>query len=136
MIAAMGRAVAWVTAVDDSNGDDCALPSPVPRRGRRLGDGQTASNPMDRAERSWRRRSFWPLRSSVGFGRWCVLRSAPWPKPNANGGKATARLADAGVPGADPSQWHGMTALSTQGAVWEGEGHTAVLSPSTFADAD
>jgi RecB family exonuclease len=43
-----------------------------------------------------------------------------------------ARLADAGVPGADPSQWYGMTSVSTLEPLWSGGQHTVTLSPSTL----
>lgn len=47
-----------------------------------------------------------------------------------------ARLAHAGVPGADPVQWHGVCAVSTAEPLWRvGEGaggHTVTLSPSTL----
>ena len=47
-----------------------------------------------------------------------------------------ARLAHAGVPGADPAEWHGMSAVSTADPLWcvgeEGGGHTVTLSPSTL----
>jgi RecB family exonuclease len=42
-----------------------------------------------------------------------------------------ARLAAAGVPGADPRQWHGLGAVSTQEPLWSGDDHTVTLSPST-----
>lgn len=46
-----------------------------------------------------------------------------------------ARLAKAGVPGADPAQWQGLTAVSTEEPRWSadaGESHTVTLSPSTL----
>jgi len=42
-----------------------------------------------------------------------------------------ARLAAAGVPGADPQQWHGLAAVSTDEPLWSGDDHTVTLSPST-----
>jgi RecB family exonuclease len=41
-----------------------------------------------------------------------------------------ARLAAAGVPGANPTQWYGTTLLSTDEPLWSGEGHVVTLSPS------
>ena len=43
-----------------------------------------------------------------------------------------ARLAEEGVPGADPAQWYGMTPISTQEPLWSGDEHTVTLSPSTL----
>ena len=38
----------------------------------------------------------------------------------------------AGVPGADPAQWYGMTASAPMEPLWSGAGHTVTLSPSTL----
>ena len=43
-----------------------------------------------------------------------------------------ARLAAAGVPGADPAGWHGMTPVSTTEPLWGGDDHTVTLTPSTL----
>ena len=43
-----------------------------------------------------------------------------------------ARLAAAGVAGADPAQWYAMTPLSTEEPLWCGDDHTVTLSPSTL----
>jgi RecB family exonuclease len=43
-----------------------------------------------------------------------------------------ARLAAAGVPGADPQQWYAMTPLSTDEPLWSGDDHVVTLSPSTL----
>jgi RecB family exonuclease len=43
-----------------------------------------------------------------------------------------ARLAQAGVPGADPGQWYATTPLSTDEPLWCGDDHTVTLSPSTL----
>lgn len=43
-----------------------------------------------------------------------------------------ARLAKAGVPGADPAGWYAMTPLSTRDPLWSGDQHTVTLSPSTL----
>lgn len=42
-----------------------------------------------------------------------------------------ARLARAGVPGAHPSQWHGLAPVSTSARLWEDGGDPVRLSPST-----
>ncbi|HEY2449662.1 MAG TPA: ATP-dependent DNA helicase [Mycobacterium sp.] len=46
-----------------------------------------------------------------------------------------ARLAAAGVPGADPAGWHGMTPVSTTEPLWSGEDHEdhiVTLTPSSL----
>lgn len=43
-----------------------------------------------------------------------------------------ARLAKAGVPGAGPADWHGMTPISTEEPLWHADaGHVVTLSPSS-----
>jgi RecB family exonuclease len=42
-----------------------------------------------------------------------------------------ARLAAAGLPGADPASWHGMTAVSTDQSLHQRDGRPVTLSPST-----
>ncbi len=43
-----------------------------------------------------------------------------------------ARLARAGVPGADPAQWYGMTPVSTSEPLWRGDDHVVTLTPSSL----
>ena len=43
-----------------------------------------------------------------------------------------ARLAQAGVAGADPAQWYGMRPLSSDEPMWNGDDHVVTLSPSTL----
>jgi len=43
-----------------------------------------------------------------------------------------ARLAEAGVPGAAPDQWHVATSTSTEASLWSGEEHVVTMSPSTL----
>jgi superfamily I DNA/RNA helicase/RecB family exonuclease len=43
-----------------------------------------------------------------------------------------ARLAAAGVPGADPAGWHGMTPVSTTEPLWTGDDHVITLTPSSL----
>ena len=126
LIAAMGRARRRlvVTAVD-SDGDDVLLPSPFLAEISRCStaDGQTAApSPAP------------PVLSSAGVvGRLRALVSAPDVEAGRRARAATqlARLAAAGVPGADPAQWHGLSPLSTDEPLWSGE-HTVTLSPSTL----
>ncbi len=43
-----------------------------------------------------------------------------------------ARLARAGVPGADPAQWQGLIPVSTAEALWSGDDHVIALTPSSL----
>ncbi len=43
-----------------------------------------------------------------------------------------ARLAKAGVPGADPAEWYGMTPVSTTAPLWHDEDHVVTLTPSSL----
>ena len=110
LIAALGRARTrlLVTAVDGESGDDAMLPSPFCDELARLA---TDSDTHDRraghraagvgARRRW----------SAGCARWCAHPTeAVDDAARACAATQLARLAAAGVPGADPEQWYGMTA--------------------------
>ncbi|MBS4729099.1 ATP-dependent helicase [Mycobacterium sp. SM1] len=43
-----------------------------------------------------------------------------------------ARLARAGVPGADPAAWHGLIPLSSTEPLWRGGAHLVTLTPSSL----
>jgi RecB family exonuclease len=43
-----------------------------------------------------------------------------------------ARLAEAGVPGADPAGWYGMSPVSTTEPMWSGDDHVVTLTPSSL----
>ena len=43
-----------------------------------------------------------------------------------------ARLAKAGVPGADPAEWYGMTPISTAEPLWSDDDHVVTLTPSSL----
>jgi RecB family exonuclease len=43
-----------------------------------------------------------------------------------------ARLAAAGVPGADPADWYGMSPVSTTEPMWSGDDHVVTLTPSSL----
>jgi RecB family exonuclease len=43
-----------------------------------------------------------------------------------------ARLAKAGVPGADPAEWYGMTPVSTAEPLWNDDDHVVTLTPSSL----
>ena len=141
LIAAMGRARSrlLVTAVDsDSDGDDAMLPSSFCRE---LSALTTDSVAEDAA----------PIRSPrvlaqaalVGRLR-SVVCSPPGGVDDAERDCAAvqlARLAEVGVPGADPASWYGMQDLSCAEPLWEcggdgeggeGKSHVVTLSPSTL----
>jgi superfamily I DNA/RNA helicase/RecB family exonuclease len=62
----------------------------------------------------------------------CAPAEAVDPKARAAAAAQLARLAKAGVPGADPSLWYGTTTVSTDQPLWSGADHTVNLSPSTL----
>lgn len=43
-----------------------------------------------------------------------------------------ARLAKAGVPGADPAEWYGLVSVSTIEPLWSGDDHAVTLTPSSL----
>ncbi|MGB1223666.1 MAG: ATP-dependent helicase [Mycobacterium sp.] len=144
LITAMGRARRrlLVTAVD-SAGDDAMLPSSFCRE---LGALATESAAGDAA----------PIRSPRVLAQAALvgrLRSVVC-SPQASiddlerdcAAVQLARLAEAGVPGADPASWYGMRDLSCAEPLWggpdggggdggggdDGDGHVVTLSPSTL----
>ena len=130
LIAAMGRARhrLLITAVDSDAGDDAALPSPFVAELAEYASGdetppaQPAVAPPVLAPAAVVGR----LRAVV-----CAPEGAVTEGERATAAQQLARLAVEGVPGADPSQWYGMTTVSTQEPLWSGE-HTVTLSPSTL----
>lgn len=132
LMAAMGRARTrlLVTAVDSDGGDESLLPSPFCAE---LAEVATESVPLPplAAPRM--------LLPSAVVGRLravvCAPEGAVDDESRACAATQLARLAAAGVPGAEPSQWHTMTALSTEEPLWsevEGVQPEVVLSPSTL----
>ncbi|MFV8170024.1 ATP-dependent helicase [Mycolicibacterium peregrinum] len=132
LMAAMGRARTrlLVTAVDSDGGDESLLPSPFCAE---LAEVATESVPLPplAAPRV--------LLPSAVVGRLravvCAPEGAVDDESRSCAATQLARLAAAGVPGADPSQWHTMTALSTEEPLWsetDGVAPEVVLSPSTL----
>ncbi|MGI9161410.1 MAG: PD-(D/E)XK nuclease family protein, partial [Mycobacterium sp.] len=134
MIAALGRARRrlLVTAVDSDSGDESMLPSTFVTELAAFdtGDIEETARPVPAP----------PLLSpSAVVGRLRAVVCAPDGEVDedrrARAAAQLARLATAGVPGADPAQWHGMAALSTDAPLWTGPlgaEHTVTLSPSTL----
>jgi len=127
LIAAMGRARRrlMITAVDREDGDDAALPSSfVTELAQWSTEGAEPVVPVQAP----------PVLSPasvVGRLRALVCATDVDDDERAHAAAQLARLAAAGVPGADPSQWHGLADLSTAEPLWSGE-HTVTLSPSTL----
>jgi superfamily I DNA/RNA helicase/RecB family exonuclease len=131
LIAAMGRARRrlLVTAVDSDCGDESVLPSSFCDELTSLATDPDPEPPVPvHAPRV--------LAPTALVGR---LRAVVCAAPDevdegvrACAATQLARLAQAGISGADPAQWHAMTALSTDEPMWRGDDHIVTLSPSTL----
>ena len=131
LIAAMGRARTHllVTAVDSDSGDDAMLPSPFCHE---LAQLATDSEPdIDTPIQAPR-----VLAPAALVGRLravvCAPPGAVDEAERACAATQLARLAAAGVPGADPEHWYGMRPVSTDAPLWSGEDQVVTLSPSTL----
>jgi superfamily I DNA/RNA helicase/RecB family exonuclease len=131
LIAAMGRARSrlLVTAVDSDSGDESMLPSPFCYELAALATDPDPDPPEPiHAPRV--------LAPPVLVGRLrAVVCAAPDAVDDAVRDCAAtqlARLALSGVAGADPAQWYGMTPLSSDEPMWNGDDHVVTLSPSTL----
>lgn len=131
LIAAMGRARRrlLITAVDSDSGDEAMLPSSFVT--------ELAAFDTGAVEEPMRPVPAPPLLSpSAVVGRLRAVVCAPEGEvedaQRACAAEQLARLAAAGVPGADPSQWHGMAEVSTEAPLWSGDDHVVTLSPSTL----
>ena len=131
LIAAMGRARSrlLVTAVDSDGGDESMLPSPFCYELAAL-----ATDPDPDAARTDPCARVLAPAALVGRLR-AVVCAAPDAVDDAVrvcAATQLARLAQAGVAGADPAQWYGMTPLSSDEPLWDGDDHVVTLSPSTL----
>ncbi len=131
LIAAMGRARhrLLITAVDSDGGDEAMLPSSFVT--------ELAAFDTGVLEEPIRPVPAPPLLSpSAVVGRLravvCAPEGAVDEERRACAAEQLARLAAAGVPGADPSQWQGLMEVSTEAPLWSGEDHVVTLSPSTL----
>jgi RecB family exonuclease len=133
LIAAMGRARSrlLVTAIDSDSdsGDESMLPSPFCDELAALATDPDSEPP----EPIHAPRVLAPP-AVVGRLRAVVCAAADAVDDTARVCAATqlARLAQAGVAGADPAQWYGMTPLSSDEPLWDGDDHIVTLSPSTL----
>jgi superfamily I DNA/RNA helicase/RecB family exonuclease len=133
LIAAMGRARSrlLVTAVDSDTGDESMLPSAFCQELAALAtDSGTDCDPPEpiHAPRM--------LTQSALVGRLravvCAVPDTVDDTVRACAAAQLARLAQAGVAGADPAQWYGLTSLSSDEPLWSGDDHVVTLSPSTL----
>ena len=131
LIAAMGRARRrlLVTAVDSDNGDESMLPSPFCYELAALAtEPDSEPAPPIHAPRV--------LAAPAVVGRLravvCTASDAVDETVRACAATQLARLATAGVAGADPDQWYGMTPLSCDEPLWDGDNYVITLSPSTL----
>lgn len=134
LIAAMGRARdrLLVTAVDSDAGDAAMLPSPFCAE---LSALASADSETDQPERE-----ILPaprvLTPAALVGRLravvCAPDGAVDEAARACAATQLARLAGAGVPGADPAHWQDRTEPSTAEPLWSGADHVSTLSPSTL----
>ncbi|BBZ06798.1 DNA helicase [Mycolicibacterium doricum] len=131
LIAALGRARrrVLVTAVDSDSGAEAMLPSPFCQELAALATDQ--SNGPQAPVRAPR-----VLAPSALVGRLRAVVCAPdgtvEDADRRCAAAQLARLAAAGVAGADPSQWHAMTAPSTDEPLWSDDQQMVTLSPSTL----
>lgn len=128
LVAALGRArnKVLVTAVDSDNGDEALLPSPFCEELAAVATDDPEPGPVVAP----------PLLSpSALVGRLraviCAPAGAVDDRLRQHAAAQLARLAAAGVPGADPAQWHSSVTLSTEVPLRGSEGQPVVLSPST-----
>lgn len=134
LVAAMGRARRrlLVTAVDSDtggNGRESALPSPFFFEIAQLTCGDANAEEIGPVSAP---RVLSPA-ALVGRLRGAVCAPSGAVDDAVRIGAATqlARLAKAGVPGADPAGWHGLIAVSTSEPLGDG-GDFATLTPSTL----
>jgi len=131
LIAAMGRARSrlLVTAVDSDSGDESMLPSAFfYELAATAGDSDAdLTAPVEAPRVLSPAAVVGRLRSVV-----CAPDGAVDDAQRACAAVQLARLAEAGVPGADPAQWQTLTPLSTEDPLWDGDDHTVTLSPSTL----
>lgn len=134
LVAALGRARrrVVVTAVDSAAGGDTAddVPSRFVAELARYGtDGTDPAGPAVQPAPP-------VLSAAAVVGRLravvCAPPGAVDDSRRAGAARQLARLAHAGVPGADPADWHVLTPVSTDEPLWRpGPGPAVTLSPSS-----
>lgn len=137
LVAAMGRARKrlLVTAIDGEASDgfaasgEAALPSPF-----FFEIARWASGSVDPELQPVTAPRVLSVAAVVGRLRGVVCAPQGAVKETVRACAATqlARLARAGVPGADPAGWYGMTTVSTAEPLWSGDRHVVTLTPSSL----
>ena len=132
LVAAMGRArrTLLVTAIDSDtggSGGEAALPSPFFYEVAQFADEDSVeTQPVCTPRVLSTAAVVGRLRSVV-----CAPDGAVEDAVRACAATQLARLAEAGVPGADPSEWHGLVPVSTDAPLCGG-GDVVTLTPSTL----
>jgi superfamily I DNA/RNA helicase/RecB family exonuclease len=133
LVAAMGRTRTrlLITAVDGetSGGDEASIPSPffaeIAQWSTGVADAAVTPVVAPRA-----------LSANAVVGRLrgvvCAPPGAVSDAMRACAAEQLARLAAAGVPGADPAGWYGMSPVSTTEPMWSGDDHVVTLTPSSL----
>jgi superfamily I DNA/RNA helicase/RecB family exonuclease len=133
LVAAMGRARKrlLVTAIDgEANGDnEVSMPSPFFAEVARWATDATDVAPAPvTAPRV--------LSAAAVVGRLrgvvCAPQGAVTDAMRACAATQLGRLAAAGVAGADPAGWYGMSPVSTAEPMWSGDDHVVTLTPSSL----
>ena len=133
LVAAMGRARRRliVTAVDgETNGDDeASMPSPFFAE-----IAQWSTESADAAPEPVTAPRVLSATAVVGRlrGIVCAPQGAVTDAMRDCAATQLARLATAGVPGADPAGWYGMSPVSTTEPMWSGDDHVVTLTPSSL----
>ena len=140
LVAAMGRARKrlLVTAIDGEAGDggEASLPSPFFFEIAQWATGSPDAASPDGGDPLRPAAAPRVLSAAAVVGRLRAVVCAP------QGGVSDgmrdcaatqlARLAAAGVPGAGPAGWHGMTPVSTTEPLWSGDDSVVTLTPSSL----
>ena len=133
LVAAMGRARRRliVTAVDgEANGDDeASMPSPFFAE-----IAQWSTESADAAPQPVTAPRVLSATAVVGRlrGVVCAPQGAVSDAMRDCAATQLARLAAAGVSGADPAGWYGMSPVSTTEPMWSGDDHVVTLTPSSL----
>ncbi|MGK2880927.1 MAG: ATP-dependent helicase [Mycobacterium sp.] len=142
LVAALGRARSrvLVTAVDSADGDQAMLPSPFFAEVAQWQHGEQ-SDDLTAGPDSDPVRAPRLLAPAALVGRLRAVVCAPDGMVDTDvrqrAARELARLAAAGIPGAGPSDWQGLSPVSCTEPLWTGDDHVITVSPSvlqTLAD--
>ncbi len=140
LVAAMGRARKrlLVTAIDGEAGDssEASLPSPFFAEIALWATGSPDAASPDGGDPLQPVAAPRVLSAAAVVGRLrgvvCAPQGAVSDGMRECAATQLARLAAAGVPGADPAGWHGMTPVSTTEPLWSGDDSVVTLTPSSL----